>query len=248
MAQCWYIRIPPNSITSFKDLSNAFVAQFISGKTHEKISTSLMNLEQGKNESLRDYLNRFTKEALKVLDLDEKVAMIALQQGTTDVYFKRSLTKHPPEDMNLLQHRAGKYIKAEESMKKITSVPWNGGNKKIKGDDEYEARDRYSRNEKESESKKPKPGPKFAEYARFNAPRSQILMEIEKDREVRWPKPLRTDPEKRNKSLYCRFHKDTRHDTDDFIQLKDEVEFLIRKGSSTSSPRMVRGEKTMTVV
>ena len=79
MAQRWYSRLPPNSITSFKDLSNAFVAQFISGKTHEKSSASLMNLEQGKNESLRDYLNRFTKEALKVPDLDEKVAMIALQ-------------------------------------------------------------------------------------------------------------------------------------------------------------------------
>ena len=49
-------------------------------------------------------MNRFTKEALKVPDLDEKVAMIALQQGTIDVYFKRSLAKHPPEDMNFLQH------------------------------------------------------------------------------------------------------------------------------------------------
>ena len=202
-----------------------------------------MNLEQGKNESLRDYLNRFTKEALKVPDLDEKVAMIALQQGTTNVYFKRSLAKHPPEDMNLLQHRAGKSIKAEESMKKTTSAPWNSGNKKRKGDDEYEARDRYSRNEKEPESKKPKPGPKFAEYARLNAPRSQILMEIEKDREVRWPKALRTDPEKRNKNLYSRFHKDTGHDTDDCRQLKDEVEFLIRRGKLSKFTKDGEGRK-----
>ena len=52
-----------------------------------------MNLLQGRNESLRDYINRFTKEALKVPELDEKVAMISLQQGTTVTFFKRSLAK-----------------------------------------------------------------------------------------------------------------------------------------------------------
>ena len=97
MAQRWYSRLPPNSIGSFKELSRAFIGQFISGKTHEKSSASLMNLLQSKNESLRNYINRFTKEALKVPDLDEKVAMIALQQGTTDTFFKRSLAKQAPE-------------------------------------------------------------------------------------------------------------------------------------------------------
>ena len=77
-----------------------------------------MSIEQGKNESLHTYIDRFTKEALKVSDLYEKVAMIALQQGTVDVYFKMFLAKHTPQDMNQLQERDGKYIKAEESMKK----------------------------------------------------------------------------------------------------------------------------------
>lgn len=55
-------------------------------------------------------------------------------------------------------------------------------------------------------------------------------MEIENDREVRWPKPMRTDLEKRNKNQFCRFHKEVGHDTDDCRQLKDEIEFLIRRG------------------
>ena len=130
MAQRWYSRLPPNSIGSFKELSRAFIGQFISGKTHEKSSASLMNLLQGKNESLRDYINRFTKEALKVPDLDEKVAMIALQQGTTDTFFKRSLAKQAPEDMNALQERAGKYIKAEESLRKDTHEVDNASGRK----------------------------------------------------------------------------------------------------------------------
>ncbi|XP_017250759.1 uncharacterized protein LOC108221388 [Daucus carota subsp. sativus] len=55
-------------------------------------------------------------------------------------------------------------------------------------------------------------------------------MEIEKDESIQWPKPIRTNPEKRNKDLYCRFHKDIGHKTDDCRQLKDEIEFLIRRG------------------
>ena len=77
-----------------------------------------MNLHQGRNESHRDYMNRFTKEALKVPDLDEKVAMIALPQGTTNDKFHRSLAKRAPDNMNELHERAEKYIKAEESLKK----------------------------------------------------------------------------------------------------------------------------------
>ena len=71
---------------------------------------------------------------------------------------------------------------------------------------------------------------KFIEYARINTARSQILMDIEKDKDGRWPKPLREEGERKNQSMYCRFHKDNGHNTDDCRQLKDEIEFLIRRG------------------
>ncbi|KAK1366127.1 hypothetical protein POM88_041688 [Heracleum sosnowskyi] len=78
MAQRWYSRLPPNSIGYFKELSKAFINQFVSGRVHEKSSASLVGIQQGRNEALRDYINRFTMEALKVPDLEDKVAMIAL--------------------------------------------------------------------------------------------------------------------------------------------------------------------------
>ena len=77
-----------------------------------------MSLRQGKNESLQEYMNRFTKEALKVPDLDQKVAMIALQQGIKDDNFRCSLAKRALDNMNEFQERAGKYIKMEESLRK----------------------------------------------------------------------------------------------------------------------------------
>ena len=55
---------------------------------YDKSSVSLMNLHQNINKSLQEYMNRFTKEALKVPDLEQKEVMIALQQGTMDDNFR----------------------------------------------------------------------------------------------------------------------------------------------------------------
>ncbi|XP_074355876.1 uncharacterized protein LOC141695536 [Apium graveolens] len=143
MAQRWYNRLSPNSIGSFKDLSQAFIKQFVSGRVHEKSSSSLMGIVQGAKESLREYLNRFMKEALKVPNLDDKVAMISLQQGTRYEFFKMSLAKHPLESILQLQDRAGKYIKVKESMKKMTINNEPTGSKKRKTDQEYDAKDKY---------------------------------------------------------------------------------------------------------
>ncbi|XP_074336969.1 uncharacterized protein LOC141674145 [Apium graveolens] len=98
---------------------------------------------------------------------------------------------------------------------------------------------RIGKNSDSSSSKKNQQ-PRFAEYARLNAPRSQILMEIEKDKDFKWPKPLRGDPEKRDKSRYCRFHKGVGHDTNDCRQLNDEIEYLIRRGKFR---RFTKGEE-----
>ncbi|KAL8092507.1 hypothetical protein AgCh_034686 [Apium graveolens] len=208
MAQRWYSCLPPNSIGSFRELIQAFIKQFISGRVHEKSSASLRSIVKGTKESLRDYLNRFTKEALKVPDLDDKVAMIELQQGTRDELFKMSLAKRLPESMLQLQDRAEKYIKVEESMRKMVVNNEPNGGKNRKTDLQYIAKDKYPRTEQSNDStpKKGGPGQNFTEYAKLNAPRNQILMEIEKDRD------------------------DVGHDTDECRQLKDEIKFLIRKG------------------
>ena len=55
-------------------------------------------------------------------------------------------------------------------------------------------------------------------------------MDIEKDKDLKWPRPLKSDPEKRNQNLFCRYHKEVEHNTDDCIQLKNEIEYLIRQG------------------
>ena len=187
-----------------------------------------MNIEQGKNESFHNYIDKFTKEALKVPDIDEKVAMTSLQQGTINVYFKMFLAKHDPQDMNQLQERDDKYIKAEKIMRKSHPQPDNG--KKRKSEERYDARDKFQWAENSKDAAPRKFGATFTEYARINAPISQILMDIERDKDLKWPRPIKYDPKKRNLNLYCRYHKNVGHNIDNCIQLKNEIEYLIRQG------------------
>ena len=41
---------------------------------------------------------------------------------------------------------------------------------------------------------------------------------------------MKTDPAKRDSTMYCEFHKNHGHQTDDCIQLRKEIEYLIRRG------------------
>ena len=42
--------------------------------------------------------------------------------------------------------------------------------------------------------------------------------------------PDEVRPTKRNNTKYCEFHRDHVHRTDDCIQLRKEIEYLIRRG------------------
>ncbi|XP_017217125.1 uncharacterized protein LOC108194684 [Daucus carota subsp. sativus] len=109
--------------------------------------------------------------------------MIALQQGTTDDNLRRSLAKRAPENMNELRERAGKYIKAEESLKRSLNNQGPTPNpKKCGNDTEYNADSKYSKTGDDDES----------------------------------PTKKRAGPRKEEQRLV--------------LQLKDEIEFLIRKG------------------
>ena len=46
-----FSKIPPYTISSFKELSKLFVNNFIGGQRHKRSSSSLLTIEQGDNES-----------------------------------------------------------------------------------------------------------------------------------------------------------------------------------------------------
>ena len=71
LALAWFNRLPPSSISSFRELSIAFVSHFVGARTYTKPSYHLLTIKQGSQESLRSYVQRFNAESLKVDIPDE---------------------------------------------------------------------------------------------------------------------------------------------------------------------------------
>ena len=59
---------------------------------------------------------------------------------------------------------------------------------------------------------------------------SQVLREVQHKKFLRWPSQMRSDPTKRDNTRYYDFHRDHGHRTNDCIQLRKEIEYLIRLG------------------
>lgn len=68
-------------MTGFVDRSEKFRQRFVASRNLERRPRDLMSIWQGKDESLRDYISRFSTEAKQVTDCDDKLISIALSSG-----------------------------------------------------------------------------------------------------------------------------------------------------------------------
>ena len=117
-ALAWFNRLPPSSVSTFRELSIAFVSYFIGARTYRKPGYHLLTIKQSSQESLRSYAQRFNAESLKVDVPDKKFAITAFIGGlgvqSKDLMF--SISKNPKASMAEVLAKAEKYINGEEAL------------------------------------------------------------------------------------------------------------------------------------
>ena len=251
-ALAWFNRLPPSSISSFIELSIAFVSHFIGVRTYRKPSYHLLTIKQSSQENLRSYVQRFNTELLKVNILNEKLVVTAFIAGlgvqSKDLVF--SISKNPQASMVEVLTKTEKYINGEEALlsKQISSSTQkekSRGDKKRERSPKRQAdRDRSPRRSRENREQSPirrgnvrdrrgPPQPELQQryspqqYTPLTASVSQVLREVQHPRFLRWPSQMKSDPARRDDTKYCEFHKGHGHRTYDCIQLKNEIEYLI---------------------
>ncbi|KAK3018327.1 hypothetical protein RJ639_002982 [Escallonia herrerae] len=64
----------------------------------------------------------------------------------------------------------------------------------------------------------------------LNARPSEILHEIKDNKALKWPEKMTSRPNERNRDLWCHFHNDHDHTTNDCGSLKQAIEALIKGG------------------
>ena len=250
-ALAWFNRLPPSSISSFSELSIAFVSHFIGARTYRKPSYHLLTIKQGSQESLRSYVQRFNVESLKVDIPAEKFPITAFIAGlgVQSKYLMFSISKNPQASMVEVLAKVEKYINGEEALisKKESSSTYKekSGTDKRRGRSPKRQSDRERSPNKDGERSPKRRGnlrdslgpPQFERrrhspqrFTPLTASVSQVLREVRNEQFLRWPTQMKLDPTTRDNTRYCEFHRDYGHRIDDCIQLKREIEYLIRRG------------------
>ncbi|XP_020235085.1 uncharacterized protein LOC109814955 [Cajanus cajan] len=209
----WFSGLPDRSITDFDVFSRLFMAQFAANKKKPPITSNLFDLKQQREESLKDFLQRFNEVALRIASLDERIAVIAFHKGLRSGAFDIALEK-----ANWGSNKEGnKHLRVRSD--------WN------KRRDHYVAKEGNCRQadyggRAKGEWTRSNEQEKFTP---LNVPRRHILHDVNNtslfeflattDRQLG---PYKTD--------WCEFHRTHGHTTENCFVLGRQIERLIKKG------------------
>ncbi|XP_071939390.1 uncharacterized protein [Coffea arabica] len=229
-ARQWFQGLPPRSVRSFGQLARLFVAQFVSSRAFSKTTAHLMTVHQGPEESLREYMVRFNNESLQVRDRDDKVVMAAFVNGLRKQKLYTEFVEKPPKSVREMLDRAHEKANAEEANRLKGAQEKLRDDKRRRGADLGESRPGQARKSVPERLPRSRPWEKEKAWTSLTAPRARVLAVMEQQGILRPPRPLAGDKNQRDQGLYCAYHRDVGHDTEDCRHLKKEIEKLIRRG------------------
>ena len=161
-----------------------------------------------------------------------------------------SISKNPQASMAEVLAKAEKYINGKEALiskkesssthkEKSETDKRRGRSPKRQSDREKSPKKDGERSPKRRGSLRDRLGSSQLERRSCYSPRrfttltasvSQVLREVRNEQFLRWPTQMKSNPATRDNTRYYEFHRDYGHRTDDCIQLRKEIEYLIRRG------------------
>ncbi|XP_050267534.1 uncharacterized protein LOC126712295 [Quercus robur] len=190
----------------------------------------LLTVKQGEKETLRSYVKRFTRETLEVDEADDKVQLTTFKAGLRSRDLVASLAKNPPKTMAEMLLKAQKYMNAEDALAAIKDTEKPGDKARREDDRRGQKRDRPDRWNNDGNRRKDDKNPRTVRFTPLVMLVDKIFTQIKDEHYLKWPRPLHSSPNVRDKNKYCRFHKDHGYNTEDCRDLKEQIEELIRKG------------------
>ncbi|XP_033148540.1 uncharacterized protein LOC117134360 [Brassica rapa] len=204
----WYSNLPTSSISSFAGLSDKFVEQFASSRSLEKTSDGLYEILQHRVEPLRDCIACFNQEKVAVPECSIPTAISAFKRGLLpDGGLYKEQTMYPCKTMEDVLSRVWAQVKWKRTSLAAPSL-----------------------NPTVSEVHPIRPGrprrkilPKGIQGLRKQEPGQM-------GQQVKWPPKMKAPDSFRNPRLWCDFHRDHDHKTEDCVALKIKVNEMLQKG------------------
>ncbi|XP_027122268.1 uncharacterized protein [Coffea arabica] len=207
-AHKWFQGLPPRSIQSFTQLARLFSAQFVSSRAFSKNTAHLMTIHQSPEKSLREYMKLYTEFVEKSPKSVREMLDQAHEKANAEEVNRLKSAQERLRDAR--RRKSASLGEAQSShARKITldrqprSGPWSGTSR---------------------------PFEKERAWTSLTAPRAQVLAVMEREGLSRNPPQLLGDRSRRDRILYCAYHRDASHDTENCYHLKRDIEELIKRG------------------
>ena len=115
----WFISLPDGHETSFAQLSQLFREQYIANRAPPPVSYDLFNVKQYQGETLKEYINRFGAQVVKV------IIVYAFRKGICPGPFCESLIRNRPRTFAEIRRRAVERIATEGEVceKRVSVAP-----------------------------------------------------------------------------------------------------------------------------
>ena len=116
-AQQWYKRLVPGSISSFKQLIDAFTIAFLGARLRRwKLHT--FRVKQGEGEPLKEYPNRFDKAVMQIKSCSDDTFVQGSRECVKDRRLVWTLAYDVPPTFAHLRGIARKHVEADEYIRR----------------------------------------------------------------------------------------------------------------------------------
>nr|XP_023885177.1 uncharacterized protein LOC111997331 [Quercus suber] len=204
----WFDSMKADSISSFKELTQAFGSRFITCRRVSRPLSSLLSLSMQESETLKAYSDRYWEMFNDMEGNFDAMALDTFKLGLpTDHGLRTSLSSKPVTSMRQLMDRIEKYKRVEEDQQQ------EKGKEKVIPQEMRDFRlNRYNSNKRRRD---------FSTQTGSTNP--QAVNTVFKE-------PMVGNPERRNHNLFCQYHQDHGHTTEDCRSLWDHLDQLVRDG------------------
>ncbi|GJY18724.1 reverse transcriptase domain-containing protein [Tanacetum coccineum] len=220
-ARVWFDDLPPESIDSYDDLKEAFLANYLQQKKCIKDPVEIHHIKQREGESTENFVRRFKIENRDVKGAPEVIRISGFMHGITNPELIKRLhdkiSKSVDEMMKIITSFLRGEVAAGNQERKKTLPPWkqqNAGHKSNFKKGGFKSQQRSERRQD-----------------RFTLLLKTLkeILALEKGK-FKAPPPMTTPVEKRNNSKFCEFHGEVGHNTDECMHLKRQIEELLKSG------------------
>ncbi|XP_021866463.2 uncharacterized protein [Spinacia oleracea] len=230
----WFERLPSESITYFGEMEALFSSQFMVHKEENKTSMHLRRLQQGSDETLWSCVKTNNMEAGQIPDFPDKATLNNFVRGLNKGSFKFDLIKKNVKTMADALDEAEAFIHATEIYshphdKKIIglseSSKYNSGNftnpsSNIWALSEEMTGLRGLKRERQTEGS----------MIEYNTDLDTIITKEGSRLQLERAVPIWTPIEDRSPELFCKFHEEIGHDTQDYRKLKKALDNFVARG------------------